>query len=97
MELKKVEEYVRQALQENKLTRESDFVLYGAVLKRMGINIALPLAELFGNSKKYRLPAMESVSRARRKIQETEQDLIDWNTAAYRADKQEDYLDYARN
>lgn len=95
MKIQNIEEYVIQALEEKPLTRQNDFVLYGAVLKRMGIDIMLPLAELFGNSKKYNLPAMESVTRARRKVQELRPELCDKDTVIYRQEKINDYIDYA--
>ncbi|NLE03992.1 MAG: hypothetical protein GX638_04190 [Crenarchaeota archaeon] len=95
MQLQKIEDYVIQALEQKPLTRQNDFVLYGAVLKRMGIDILLPLAELFGNSKKYNLPAMESVTRARRKVQEQRPELCDTNTVLFRQEKINDYIDYA--
>ena len=95
MKLQHIEYYVIQALEEKPLTRQNDFVLYGAVLKRMGVDIMLPLAELFGNSKKYNLPAMESVTRARRKLQEQRPELCDTKTVLFRQEKINDYIDYA--
>jgi len=95
MKLQKIEDYVLQALEQNPRTRQDDFLLYGSVLKRMGIDILLPLAELFGNSKKYNLPAMESVTRARRKVQELRPELCDTDTVLFRQEKINDYIDYA--
>lgn len=95
MKLQHIEDYVIQALEQKPLTRQNDFVLYGAVLKRMGIDIMLPLAELFGNSKKYNLPAMESVTRARRKVQEQRPELCDINTVLFRQENVTNYIKYA--
>ena len=95
MQLQKIEDYVLQALEQKPQTRQDDFLLYGSVLKRMNIDIKLSLAELFSNSKKYGLPAMESVTRARRKLQEQRPELCDTNTVLFRQEKINDYINYA--
>lgn len=95
MRLEKIEDYVIQVLECNYHTRQDDFILYGAVLKRMGIDINLSLRELFANSKNYNLPAMESVTRARRKVQEERLELCDPKTVVCRQEKITDYMKYA--
>jgi hypothetical protein len=96
MKLKKVEELVLDTLEKYRATRRDDYLLYLVVLKRLGIDTRLQIQELFLNHKDYKLPAFESVTRCRRKIQETRQDLIDWSTAKIRKDKEEEFRAYSR-
>lgn len=86
-----IEELVLGALERNAKAREDDFILYGSVLKDMGIDIKKSLAEIFSNHIKLGLPAFESVSRARRKIAETRPDLFDAQIRETRANEQERY------
>lgn len=97
MKLENVETYVLQALEENSLARKDDFILYGAVLKRMGIDINLSLSYIFFNAKKLKIPAMATVMRSRRKIFETRPELADENTQVHRQEKIKDYINYAIN
>ncbi len=79
------------ALERNVRAREDDFILYGSVLKAMGVDIRQSLAEIFAHHIELGIPAFESVSRARRKIAETRPDLFDALTREIRANEQEKY------
>lgn len=93
--LKKLEPYVLSALEENKRARKDDFILYGAVLKRLGINIKMCLGEFLANAKSiYNAPPFESVTRCRRHIQELRPELRDNETAIKREETEEDYKLY---
>lgn len=94
--IKGTEEVVLELLERNKVLRTDDFLLYCAVLKRIGIDTNKPFREIMINHKILGLPSFETVSRCRRKIQETRQDLIDWGTAVIRADEKEKFINYSR-
>ena len=95
MELEMIEDYVIKALEINKLTRQDDFILYGQVLKFMGIDTTISFNILFKEHNKFNLPAMESVTRARRKVQELRPELADKNTIIFRQEKINEYVDYS--
>lgn len=74
--MEKIEEMVRKALIKNKSARENDHMLYIEVAYM--INPALVnvnFVENFMEAKKNGLPNFESVSRARRKVQEANPEL----------------------
>ena len=51
MKPNKAENYVLAALKTNKRARTSDFILYGSVLKRMGLNLDMTLKEFLQKEK----------------------------------------------
>lgn len=75
MKLKTLEPVVLNILEHNKIAREDDFILYGAVLKRFGIDLKISIAEFLATAKNNNMPTFESVSRCRRHITELRQDL----------------------
>ena len=88
--LKKIEDVVLKALEENKKAREDDFILYGAVLKRLGVDLRnTNLYDFLATAKQNKMPTFETCSRARRKIQEYRQDLINVDIAVIREERQE--------
>jgi|LSQX01.2.fsa_nt_gb hypothetical protein len=91
-----LEDIVLRALEKFKLARQDDFILYGIVLQNLGVNLNRPIKDLFLYHKEMRAPSFESVSRCRRKITETRQDLIDWSTAKIRKDEEEEFRAYSR-
>lgn len=66
-----LETYVKETLERSPLVREDDFLLYCAVIRRMGVDTGRAFKDLMINHKQYELPSFESVSRCRRKIAET--------------------------
>lgn len=69
MKVLKVIDIVEKCLKENDKARNSDWILYRDVCKKMNINISnISVEEMCNNINDF--PAFESVSRARRKIQE---------------------------
>lgn len=86
-----IEDLVLSALERNEKARQDDFILYGSVIKNMGVDIKQSLAFIFSHHAELGLPAFESVSRARRKIAETRPDLFDALTKEIRANEQEKY------
>lgn len=95
--IKKYEEIVLEALETNERTRKDDFVLYGAVLKRLGIDLRQSLCVFLANAKSDKIPSFETITRCRRHIQELRQDLVDSTTAVAREEKIEDFIEYNKS
>lgn len=93
--IKKNEKIVLDALQTNERTRKDDFILYGAVLKRMGVDLTMTLAEFLATAKIKKMPPFESISRCRRHILELMPELCDEQTRDAREDETYDYMDYS--
>ena len=96
--LKKVEMAVKKVLEEFEDSRSDDFVLIYRVYKE--INESAMIRELFCevmlNHKEYGLPAFESISRARRKLQaEYEHLRPSKKVQRARDEKESEYIDYA--
>lgn len=92
-----IEDLVEQVLERNVKARGDDFILYGAVLRNMGVDIKRSLADIFAHHVELGLPAMESVSRARRKLTELRPELADAKVKEIRQQEQMSYyLKYRR-
>ena len=79
--IKYTEEYVLAVLERNLKARTDDFILYGGVLKEMGVDLKhTSVYDLLANAKFLMLPSFETVTRCRRHIQELRQDLKDDKT-----------------
>lgn len=68
MNIKCIRKLVEKCLIENEETRNSDWKLYVAVCKNMGLSEQSTIQEIASNTKSF--PSFESVSRCRRKFQE---------------------------
>lgn len=95
--LQKVEDVVKNVLERYPETRADDFKLIFAVYRE--IDFFHTTKELFCevmlNHKKYGLPAFESVSRARRKIQKDNPELSNKKIQEARINKTSEYISYA--
>ena len=96
MKPNKAENYVLDALKTNNRARNSDFILYGSVLKRMGLNLDMTLKEFLANATSMGVPSFETVSRCRRKLQEQMSELKDEQVAVARENKTIEYIKYNR-
>lgn len=98
MKIEKVERLVRQALEKNKESRANDHKLYIEVAYI--INPALANVNFkmnFENAKEVGLPPFESVSRARRKLQEKYPELrATIKVQEARKERQIEFEDYAK-
>ena len=90
--LKNLEPIVLEILENNKRARSDDFVLYGAVLKRIGVPLDTHLFNFLAKAKEKNMPSFESVTRVRRHICELRQDLK--GNAVAREESEEDYKIY---
>ena len=69
--IKCVEETVLAVLKRNKRARCDDFILYGSVLKELGIDLqATTLYDFLATAKSSGMPSFETCTRCRRHIQE---------------------------
>lgn len=98
MKIKKYESIVLDVLQFNKLARKSDFVLYGAVLKRLGVDLkSTTLFEFLSTADEKKMPSFETITRCRRHLQSLRTDLQDNQTAVARENLIDDYQVYNRS
>ena len=95
--MKNYEEIVLKILEEQPLSRTDDWILFGLVLKEKGIDINMSLKDFIINHKKIGVPSFKTIERNRRKICETRQDLINWETSVKRAEEKEAYIEYSRS
>lgn len=96
---KRMETVVEHILEEVPETRGSDDALLYEYIVRIGdgecLNATYGWMLKHGSDAGY--PKRSSVSRARRKIQERRPELKDAKVAARRAEREQDFRDYARN
>lgn len=90
--LKRIHDLVRAELTENPAARKSDITLIQGVFKRQGIDTSKSFEQLAASGD---LRQMESITRARRKIQAKSPELKDDRTAGLRAEREGIYKDYA--
>jgi hypothetical protein len=92
--IKKIEDIVLDVLENNIVARKDDFVLYGAVLKRLNIDLKQPLYKFLAKAKENKMPSFETVTRCRRHLQELRLDLTDTKTAIAREENIEKFKEY---
>ena len=69
MKLKGLEEIVCGILERQPITRDDDFLLYGTVISKLGVDLNISLKDFFRQHKILGVPSFESVSRCRRRLQ----------------------------
>lgn len=95
MKIKSTEEIVLEVLNRNLRARTDDFILYGGVLKEMGISLRQTnLYNFLANAKKNNIPSFETVTRCRRHIQEILPRLKDDKTDLERLKKIQEFKEY---
>lgn len=93
--IKNTEEYVLAVLERNLKARTDDFILYGGVLKEIGVNLRqISVYDFLANARIMGWPSFETVTRCRRHIQELRQDLKDDKTAVAREERIEAFREY---
>lgn len=90
-----VEPIVYQALIDEPATRGDNFLLYVYVLKKF-INTQMSLEAVFLNHKELGIPALETITRCRRKLQELNPKLRDEKASEIRQGEEEQYIDYSK-
>lgn len=90
----KYEDIVLKVLQEHKDSRGDDKVLYHWVLKELGFDTSISLTRFLYNPS---YPNWESITRVRRKLQETHPELVSENDKKRRDLAEDDFIEYARS
>lgn len=94
--LQTMEKVVLEILEISPKAREDDYVLMWLVCDKLAPDIITkPFGDVMYHHKSWRLPNWESVTRARRKIQEKRPDLISPKKARKRREEEEVYREYA--
>lgn len=91
--LKRLESIVRAELTENEAARKSDTALLMGCFERVGIDTSRSFAELAADGS---LRQMESITRARRKVQADSPELKDGAVTELRAAREEEFREYAK-
>lgn len=99
MNLYKTEKLVEEVLRKYKDTRSDDFVLIYRVFNAINENVIvrLPFFEVMLNHYEYKLPAIASIMRARRKVYEKYPYLKPEKTTKKRSEKIEEYKEYSKS
>lgn len=95
--LYKIEDTVKNVLTEIPSTRDDDFKLIAEVYYELGFDInTTSFGLMMLGHKEFGLPPFESITRARRKLQATYEELrSSKEVAEARLNKTSDYIDYA--
>lgn len=99
MKLKSVERVVENTLREHEDTRSDDFILIYRVFSEINENAVIrePFYQIMLNHYEYRLPAIASIMRARRKVYEKYPYLKPEKATKKRSEKIEEYKEYSRS
>lgn len=93
-QLREVVKCVTEELKSNYSARTNNNELILGVMKRLGVNTNASFAELVGSGN---LPtSFESITRARRKVQEQNPQLKDGKTVELRQEQEETYRNFAK-
>ncbi len=98
MKMYNIEKFVKDVLEQNKLARLDDHLLYVEVIYKLNPGLSInDFGYIFREYKFLGLPTFESVSRCRRKLQEKYTNLkSDKKVQKSRLNKTEEILDYVR-
>lgn len=97
MKIKKTEEMVKEALEFYPSTREDDFILIGSVYEMINKDfIRYPLSTIIEHHVELGLPSIETITRARRKLQRKYPDLMgSKQIKKLRKDREIEFYQYA--
>ena len=94
--LNRLSKIVLKVLQDHKEARKDDFILVSYVMDELGVPTNFDMRVMLHNHAVFGLPSLESITRARRKIQAEYPALKDDKTAEIRNAEQEEYREFAR-
>lgn len=99
MNIYSVERVVEKILREHEDTRSDDFILIYRVFSEINENVVIrePFYQIMLNHYEYKLPAIASIMRARRKVYEKYPYLKPEKATKKRSEKVEEYKEYSRN
>ena len=96
MKIKKVEQKVLKVLEERPETRSDDFILIYYVYKEYLDISVFRFSSVMLHHNDLELPSFHSITRARRKIFEKFPELKPKKVTKFRAEKEEEFKEYAR-
>ena len=98
MKLQKVKQVVIEVLEESLMARDDDMVLYALVCKKVNPDVTkVPFSEVLLDHAGYGIPNLESVGRARRKVQEQRKDLqSSCRASQIKAERLEEFVAFSR-
>lgn len=94
--IKMIEPIVADALIYHPETRGDNFLLYIEVLRRF-INVSMPMEDVFRRHKELGIPSLETITRIRRKLQESFPFLRDAEADEMRRREQEEHYNYSKS
>lgn len=94
MEIKQIQNVVKKVLIVDELSRKNDNHLICETMRRMGFNIERSFKDVMNDNL---TPSFESITRARRKVQQGHPNLKDNYVAQLRAQQEEMFREYSRN
>lgn len=97
MKIRTLEPVVEEVLKTNESARKDDFILIEKVIEKLGINPEISFKSILLFHNELNVPSFETITRCRRKLQEKYPELKDEETALFREEKVEDFVQYALN
>lgn len=94
MEIKQIQNVVKKVLIVDELSRKNDNHLICETMRRMGFNIERSFKDVMNDNL---TPSFESITRARRKLQQEHPNLKDNYVAQLRVQQEEIYREFSRN
>lgn len=95
--MKDIEDMVLETLKKYKIARSDDWILYGLIVQMINPKLMnMEFGYVIKNHIQYGLPAFESVSRARRKLQALYDELCDADTKFIREKHREEMKQFGR-
>lgn len=89
---------VKGIMEAHPKTRDDDFLLYAYVLNKFGQSKNIPFWDMAALVKMSQLPSMESIGRARRKVQELYPELqAEKKILEARTNNQEEYIEFSQD
>lgn len=94
MEIKQIQNVVKKVLIVDELSRKNDNHLICETMRRMGFNIERSFKDVMNDNL---TPSFESITRARRKVQQEHPNLKDNYVAQLRFQREEMFREFSRN
>lgn len=94
--LRQLTSIVLRVLDKHEDARKDDFVLMSYVLDELGVPSNFDMRTMLHNHVIFGLPSFESITRARRKVQELYPEYKDAKAVEIRAAEQKEYEEFAR-
>lgn len=94
-EIKETKVIVENELRINPKSRDNDYILICLVIRDLGYNWNMPFASIMEKMSNGELPAMGTITRCRRKLQEIHPELRGKNWAL-RNEAQDEYINLAK-